>query len=264
MGFIFMLFSVIMLCVPKTDAAIVSDGDFESSAVLSSPLKWTAALPDWHPTPSLDGTALVSGIDPYPPSTYFQSLIGGGTTGGNISAVFVPSSLGTVIADSMASISQNVSTTPGKFYDIRLWVANMATTALGAPDTGARENLFSVIWNGAPIDLTHVSIVGREVFATPNPPGPLNPNPPAIELSGAAGTYVLAATGVWTLVIIPNQAASENSFTTLKISAVNSNPAGTAVDAVDVTETPEPSSIALLAAGAALAGLRRRRQQRAA
>lgn len=255
-----MLFSMIMVCVSKTDAAIV-DGDFEFSADLSGPIATATLLPSWSSTNSTDGTALVSGKDPYPSSTYFRSLIsaGGGTQGGNISAVFTTSPLGSVVANQMASISQDVSTTSGKFYDIRLWVANMATAAGGAPDLGARENLFSVMWNGAPVDLTHVSIVGRGVFATPNPSSST-----AVELAGAPGTYVLAATGDWTLVIIPNQAASAGSFTTLKISAENSNPAGTAVDAVDVTETPEPSSVVLLAVGAALAGLRRRRQQRAA
>ena len=256
-GFIFMLFSVIMLCVPKTDAAIVDDGDFETNLVAGNPA--TSLLPSWAPTNSPDGSGIVLGIDPAFYNSVFSSLVsaGGGTTGGSVSAIFTSAPVGGGPANQLASISQNVATTPGQFYDIRLWVANMSTTAGGAPDTGARENLFSVTWNGAPVDLTNPSVLGYSNFATPN----LSSN--AVELAGAAGTYVLTATGGWTLVIIPNQAAAGGLATTtnLTISAQNNNLA-TAVDAVDVV--PEPSSIVLLAAGAALAGLRRRRQQRAA
>lgn len=254
MGFVVMLFSMLMLCVPKTDAAIV-DGDFETDIVAGNPT--TSPLTSWSPTNSPDGSGIVLGINPAFYNSVFSSLVnaGGGTTGGSVSAIFTSASGGGGPANQMASISQNVATTPGQFYDIRLWVANMSTAAGGAPDTGARANLFSVTWNGTLIDLSAVDPVH---FAAPNP---LNPN--AVELAGAAGTYVLTATGGWTLVIIPNQAAAGGVATTtnLTISAQNNNLA-TAVDAVDVV--PEPSSIVLLAAGAALAGLRRRRQQRAA
>ncbi len=253
-GFVVMLFSMLMLCVPKTDAAIV-DGDFETDIVAGIPA--TSPLTSWSPTNSPDGSGIVLGINPAFYNSDFSSLVnaGGGTTGGSVSAIFTSGGP----ANQLASISQNVATTPGQFYDIRLWVANMSTTAGGAPDTGARENLFSVTWNGAPVDLTNPSVLGYSNFATPNPS-----NPNAVELAGVAGTYVLTATGGWTLVIIPNQeAAGSGATTNLTISAQNNNLA-TAVDAVEVTETPEPSSIVLLAAGAALAGLRRRRQQRAA
>jgi hypothetical protein len=252
-GFVVMLFSMLMFCVPRTHAAIV-DGDFETDIVAGNPA--TSPLTSWSPTNSPDGSGIVLGINPAFYNSDFSSLVnaGGGTTGGSVSAIFTSGGP----ANQLASISQNVATTPGQFYDIRLWVANMSTTAGGAPDTGARENLFSVTWNGAPVDLTNPSVLGYSNFATPNPS-----NPNAVELAGAAGTYVLAATGGWTLVIIPNQAAADGGATTtnLTISAQNNNLA-TAVDAVEVV--PEPSSIVLLAAGAALAGLRRRRQQRAA
>ena len=257
-GFIFMLFSVIMLCVPKTDAAIVSDGDFETNLVAGNPA--TSLLSSWSPTNSPDASGIVLGIDPAYYNRVFSSLVsaGGGTTGGSVSAIFTSAPGGGGPENQLASISQNVATTQGQFYDIRLWVANMSTAAGGAPDTGARENLFSVTWNGAAVDLTNPSVLGYSNFATPN-----SSSSTAVELAGAAGTYVLAATGGWTLVIIPNQAAAGNGATTtnLTISAQNNNLA-TAVDAVEVV--PEPSSIVLLAAGAALAGLRRRRQQRAA
>jgi len=253
-SFVVMLFSMLMFCVPKTDAAIV-DGDFETDIVAGNPA--TSPLTSWSPTNSPDASGIVLGIDPAYYNSVFSSLVsaGGGTTGGSVSAIFTSASGGGGPANQLASISQNVATTPGQFYDIRLWVANMSTAAGGAPDTGARANLFSVTWNGTLIDLSAVDPVH---FAAPNP---LNPN--AAELAGAAGTYVLTATGGWTLVIIPNQAAAGGGATTtnLTISAQNNNLA-TAVDAVDVV--PEPSSIVLLAAGAALAGLRRRRQQRAA
>ena len=258
-GFVVMLFSMIMLCMPKTDAAIV-DGDFETNRVAGSPFPApdTSLLPSWLPTNALYGTnsnfgTTVLGIDPAFYNSVFRSVASDGTPGGSISAVFATSPVGNRI--SMGSISQNVSTTPGKFYDIRLWVANLPTGNGAGPDLGARENLFSLNWGGnaTPIDLS----LWNANFAAPNPSNPT-------ELSNApAGAYVLTATGGWTLLLITNQPASTGATTSLTISAQNNNLA-TAVDFVEVTETPEPSSIVLLAAGAALAGLRRRRQQRAA
>ncbi len=254
-GFIFMLFSmIVILCVSKTEAAIV-DGDFEASADFSGPIP-TATMPAWSPTSST--YTLVQGTDPNYYNSDFHSLIsaGGGTPGGSISATFATSPVSNQI--SMGSISQNVSTTPGHYYDIRLWVANIPTTVGGLPDPSARENLFSVMWNGTLIDLSAVDPVH---FATPNPS-----NPNAVELPGPAGTYVLAATGNWTLVVISSQAASAGATTNLTISAQNNNNATAvdAVDLVDVTPTPEPSSVVLLAAGTALVGLRRRRERKAA
>jgi len=252
-----MLFSMMLIWSAQTHGAIVN-GDFETNPIPGNPA--TSLLPSWSRANSLDGNTIPEGINPNHYNSVFSSVNSDGTPGGSISAVFATSPVGNNI--SIGSISQNVSTTPGKFYDISLWVANMATTGSGAGDTGARENLFSVMWNGAPVDLTHVSIVGGGVFAAPNPL-----NSAAAELDpagvGILGTYVLTATGGWTCVIIPNQAASTGATTSLTISAQNNNNA-TAVDSVSVTETPEPSSIVLLIAGAALAGLRRRRQQRAA
>ena len=258
-SFIFMLLSVIFFCVSKTDAAIV-DGDFETDLIAGSNPA-TSPIPSWAPTNSPDGNTRALGVDPGFYNSVFSSVASDGTPAGSVSAVFVTSPVGKQI--SMASISQDVATTSGKFYDIRLWVANLPTGDSNQPDTSARENLFSVMWNGAPVDLTHVSIVGHGVFAAPNPL--LNPTELDPAGAGVSGTYVLAATGAWTLVIIPNQAAAGSGATqtNLTISAQNNNNA-TAVDSVAVTETPEPSSIVLLAAGAALAGLRRRRAQRAA
>ncbi len=251
-GYFFTLLCMLMICVPTSNGAIVN-GDFEDNADLSGPIA-SAPLTGWSPTTA--GTAIVLGTDPFFHNSNFQSLVGG-TTGGSISALFLNDQGVKAPANSMASITQNISTTPGQFYDIRLWVANLSTTATGAGDPSARENLFSLTWNGAPIDLTQLSIVGHEHFATPNPA-----NPNAVELAGNSRTYVLAADSAWTLVIIPNQAAALTGLTTtLTISAQNNNNA-TAVDAVDVT--PEPSSIVLLIAGAAFAGTRRRRQQRGA
>lgn len=250
-----MLLSVIMLCVPPIEAAIVN-GDFETDLVAGNPA--TSPLTAWSPTNALYGTnsqfgTTVLGIDPAFYNSTFGSLVsaGGGTPGGSISAVFTTAPAGRNII-SMGSISQNVVTTPGYLYDIRLWVANLPTGNSNQPDLGARENLFSVSWNGAPIDLS----LWNANFATPVPS-----NPNETELPGPAGTYVLKATGGWTLLLITNQAASAGATTNLTISAQNNNSA-TAVDAVDVV--PEPSSIALLAAGAALAGLRRRRERKAA
>ncbi len=251
----FMLLCMLLLCVPTSKGAIVN-GDFEDSADLSGPIA-SAPLTNWSPTPA--GTAIVLGTDPFFHNSDFHSLVsaGGGTTGGSISALFLNDQGVKAPANSMASITQNVSTTPGQFYDIRLWVANLSTTSTGAGDPSARENLFSVMWGSTLIDLSAMSVVGHEHFAAPNPS-----NPNAVELAGNSGTYVLAADSAWTLVIIPNQAAALTGLTTtLTISAQNNNNA-TAVDAVDVT--PEPSSIVLLIVGAAFAGTRRRRQQRAA
>ena len=251
-GYFFMLFCMLLICVPTSKGAIVN-GDFEDNADLSGAIA-SAPLTGWSPTPA--GTAIVIGRDPFFQNSNFRSLVsaGGGTTGGSISALFLNDQGVPAPANSMASITQNITTTPGQFYDIRLWVANLSTTITGAGDPSARENLFSVMWNGSAINLSAVDPVH---FAVPNPS-----NPNAVELAGNSGTYVLAADSAWTLVIIPNQAAALTGLTTtLTISAQNNNNA-TAVDAVDVT--PEPSSIVLLIAGAAFAGTRRRRQQRAA
>jgi hypothetical protein len=250
------LLSVLMLCGPNTDAAIV-DGDFETNVVAGNPA--TSPLTAWAPTNSPDGSGIILGIDPAFYNSVFTSLAstGGGTPGGSVSAVFTSGPGGGGPANQMASISQDVASTPGKFYDIRMWVANMSTTGPAGsttPDLGARANLFSVMWNGTLIDLSAVDPVH---FAAPNPS-----NPAAVELAGAAGTYVLTATGSWTLLVIPNlPTASTGTTTTLKISAQNNNLA-TAVDAVEVV--PEPSSVVLIAAGATLAALRRRRQRQAA
>ena len=247
-GYFFMLFCMFLICVPTSKGAIVN-GDFEDNADLSGAIA-SAPLTNWSPTPV--GTAIVIGTDPFFHNSNFNSLLSGGTPGGSISALFLNDQGVKAPVNSLASISQSITTVPGQFYDIHFWVANLSTTITGAPDLSARENLFSVSWNGAPpVDLT----IGNAIFSIPNP---LNPN--AVELAGAPGTYVLSAAAAWTLVTISNVQATGTS-TTLTISAKNNNNA-TAVDAVDVT--PEPSSIVLLIAGAAFAGTRRRRQQRAA
>jgi len=125
-GFIFMLCSMFLICVPKTNAAIV-DGDFEANSDNGNPAN--SPLTAWSPANSPDGSGIILGIDPVHYNSVFSSLVsaGGGTPGGKISAIFTSAPTGGGPANQLASISQNVLTTPGNFYDIRLWVANMST-----------------------------------------------------------------------------------------------------------------------------------------
>jgi hypothetical protein len=234
-GLLATLLCVVLLLVPTLNAAIVANGDFEDNLVLG-PVN-EAPLTNWSPTGSADtqifghNTTLTYGVAP-------QS--------GTIAVVF--SSTASAPANSMGSISQTLTTDNTKQYNLALWVSNPVH------DPDARLNLFSIYWNGAPVDLT----LWNSNFAVPNPS-----NPSTSELAGAPGTYVLAGDTAWFLLYIQNLTPGSGTTTNLTISAQN-NDYVTLVDNVDVQETPEPSSVIMFCIGAGIVGLRRRRAQRAA
>ena len=238
-GFIALLFCVLMFPASTLQGAIVADGDFED---LKTGSPASAPLTNWAPTNSPGGVTQVFGLD----TTLTYGTV---PHGGSISVAFTSDP--SAPANSTASISQTLTTDSTKTYHLQLWVANPVA------DVRSRQNLFSVIWNGAAVDLSSVDPVH---FATPNPA-----NPNATELAGAAGTYVVKGDTPWFVMNILNlpggPSPDPGTIPTLQISAQNNNYA-TLVDDVSVVETPEPSTLVLLIAGAALAGSRRRRQEK--
>ncbi len=230
-----LLLSVLLAISSPLKGAIVSNGDFEQNtlpgAVASAPLT------DWAPANSAFATTQVFGLD----TTLTYGTV---PHGGSISVAFTSDA--SAPANATANISQTLTTDSTKTYNLQLWVANPVA------DVNSRQNLFSVIWNGAPVNLFSVDPVH---FAVPNPANPI-----ATELAGAAGTYVVAGDTTWFVVNILNLTPGAGSSTTLRFEAQNNNYA-TLVDDVSVVETPEPSTMVLLVAGAALVGSRRRRQQ---
>ena len=219
------------------------NGGFEDGSTNPAPPDIaTAPLTGWNPTP-------FTGTDPNPPNGPIEltqvtgldttDIYGLAPKGGRIAAAF--SSSPSTPANSLASISQDVSTVPTDLYKIEMWIANPFQ------DQNARANLFSIQWGATFIDL---SLADPVHFAAPTGA----PN----ELAGDPGTYVVAPGNPWFLLTIDNLPASAGPTTTLKISGQNNNYA-TLVD--DVVVTPEPSSIVLLLAGGALIGARRRRNR---
>jgi len=237
LGYIFMLFSMFVFSASMLKGAIVSNGDFEQDKTgtpATAPLtNWSPTNSDASPTPQ----TTVKGQDPFYAYNFAQH-----TDNGSIAANFFSNT--DAPANSMASISQTLTTDPTKSYNLQLWVANPYQ------DPNARANLFSVIWNGNAVKLSDVDPVH---FAAPS-------GLPT-ELNGDPGTYVVKPNSPWFVVNINNLAPGLGLSTNLVISGQNNNLA-TLVDDVAVTETPEPSSVVLLLAGTALIGVRRRRQQK--
>jgi hypothetical protein len=134
-----------------------------------------------------------------------------------------------------ASLTQALTTDTTKTYNVSLWVANPIQEA------GNINNVFSVTWDGALISLSGANIT---------------------ETALNSKTYIVTAESGWNQITATNLPVTTTS-TNLVISARN-NQWATLVDDVTVEETPEPSTVVMLGIGAALMGLRRRRQQRAA
>lgn len=222
------------------EAAIVLSDDFETGAVnLNSP--GPPINGQWITTPNLSGWTLsgtedVAGTDSYSsPDMVYKT-----PHSGHITAAFFAA--GNTGVANTASMQRNVTTSaaPGFTYDIHFWISNPLA------DTNARQNLFSLTWGSTVLDLS--SYDAR--FKTPNLL--------AMELPGGLNEFVLDANTDWFEVNITGLTASSSS-TVLKFTGQNNNSA-TLVDDVSVVETPEPSTVVLLGAGAALMGMRRRRQ----
>ncbi len=148
----------------------------------------------------------------------------------NIAAAF---SSDTDATGAGASLSQMASTLPILTYDVSLWVANPIQ------DAANFNNVFSISWNGQLISLS---------------------NPYLTETASGSKMYVVTPSTPWFQLVVTNLPVT-GAMTELKISARN-NDWATLVDDVIVEPTPEPSTVVMLCAGAALLGARRRRQQR--
>jgi len=231
------LFGVMMAILSSLKGAIVVNGDFEQGIVPD--VISTAPLTNWTPTNSLDGTTQVFGMD----TTLTYGIA---PQSGSIAVAFTSDA--SAPANSMASISQTITTSPTKTYNLHFWISSPVA------DVNSRQNLFSVIWGGTMLNLSY----WNPNFAAPNPS-----RTDLVELNGAAGTYVVAGDTAWFPVDILNLTPSPGSTTDLMFSGQNNNWA-TLVDNVLVEETPEPSTMVMIAAGAAVMGLRRKRQQRSA
>ncbi len=196
----------------------------------------------------MGGSGAVTGTDQY-------SFTGSGGTylpphSGKITAAFYSSvNDGTVSMATLSATSPNVSTDSATTYNLSFWVSNPVA------DPNARQNLFSVSWNGTLLDLANAGVnpLSYSYFS--------NPNTGAGELPGTANQYVVTPGTSWFQVYISNLTPSLGTTTGLVFSGQNNNWA-TLVDDVLVEETPEPTTIVMLGVGAALMGLRRRRQQR--
>lgn len=226
-----LLFASFVMGGLKLKAAIVANGDFENLATFNA---------DWNPTVVLD---------PLPPNSQISVADPADTIpryaltahSGSIAVAFASDS--NAPAGSMASISQSLTTDNSKTYNLHFWIENTAQV------TDPRQNLFSVSWNGTLLNLALYS----PLFKIPTGP---------VELTGGGpDQYVLDPNTNWTEIIIPNLNPNLLGPTVLKFEGQNNNWV-TLVDQVLVEETPEPSTIVMLGAGAVLMGLRRRRQQR--
>lgn len=199
------------------------------------PASPAGTIPNW----TFGGSQGVSGTDSYssPDGVYIPTH----TPLGHIAASFFSSSNDGSV--NTASIERSVVTdgSHGGIYTIHFWISNPVA------DPSARQNLFSVTWGTTPLDLTFDTR-----FKAPNP------DPLAFELQGGSNEYVLNSKTNWFEVTISGLTASTSS-TVLKFAAQNNNSA-TLVDDVTVEETPEPSTVALLGAGATFMGMRRRRR----
>lgn len=206
-----------------------ADGQWRSSSDGSGAFdasKWTVA-----------GTGDVTGTDQYsftgPTGTYLPPQ------SGRITAAFYSTINDGTVA--MASLSTDVPTIVGMTYDVHFWISNPIE------DSNARQNLFSVSWNGTLLNLS-----SDPRFTVPSG---------SQELAGGTNQYVVQPNTNWFEVVFTNLAPSAGATTNLTFSGQNNNWA-TLVDSVIIEETPEPSTVVMLFAGAALLGARRRRQQR--
>lgn len=225
-----MFLSALVAGSSTVQGAIVTNGDFESIGTFGT---------DWNPV-NIPGTN--------PPPDYTSQVIavdsniayGAPALSGVIAVGFTSDS--DAPAGSMASISQLLTTNSLKTYDLHFWIEN--TAKVGDP----RQNLFSVRWNGVLQDLS-------AYFSLPNPGNG--------ELAGTARQYVVDPNTTWFEIVLTNLNPDTDGDTLLSFEGQNNNWV-TLVDDVLVEETPEPSTLVMLGAGAVMVGLRRRRQQRKA
>ena len=242
-GFFAVIFSMLVVPASTVEGAIVFFDDFENGGLITTTNSgadgsWVAPLSQWSVTP----VGSVLGCDQYSfnASTYLPPY------SGKIAAAFVSATNdGTVATGAM---SASISTTPSQTYNLHFWISNPT------PDLNARQNLFSLSWDNHYLDLTSYSPTPN-FFSLHTAPG---------DLPGTADQYVVKPNTNWFEIFVTNLTPNQfGSSTSLKFEGQNNNWA-TLVDNVLVEETPEPSTVVMLGAGAVMMGLRRKRQQKSA
>jgi hypothetical protein len=229
----FTLQAAVASCLLLLCALIVGPTSVQGAIVTNGDFENTVTFAaDWNPV-SVTGTSTVEALE--------SNLAYAAPAHSGVIAVGF-SSNPDAPANSLASISQTLATDSTKTYDVSFWIENTGEL------TDPRQNLFSVRWNNVLQDLS-------AYFSLPNPSNG--------ELAGTAFQYVVDANTTWFQIVLTNLAPGAGSTTELKFEGQNNNWV-TLVDDVLVQETPEPSTLVMLGAGAVLMGLRRRRQQRAA
>ena len=217
-----MLLGVVLL--PFSVEGAIVNGGFENNitSLLGAPIA-ESDLASWAVSPP--GTTIVRGQDTG--SSFVPWNLA--PKAGSIAASF---SSDTDATGAGGSLTQAPTTTNLlKTYDVSMWVAN------SIQDAANFNNVFSVSWAGSLITLSGSGI----------------------NQIGATKTYIVAPETNWFQITATVQGTGVPSD--LVISARNNNWA-TLVDAVIFEETPEPSTLVMLGAGAVIMGWRRRRQQR--
>ena len=219
---------VVFLCVVmvafSVEGAIVNGG-FENAIIDPSSPILESTMAGWTVSPP--ASTIVRGEGTAPPFGQW----GMSPKAGSIVASFVSDN---DAAGAGGSLTQAPPTTDVlKTYNVSMWVANPI------PDAANFNNVFSVSWAGSLITLSGGSFI--------------------TEVGGSPQTYVVTPETDWFQITAIVQGTGLPSD--LVISARNNNWA-TLVDEVIFEETPEPSTLVMLGAGAAIIGLRRRRQQR--
>jgi hypothetical protein len=223
-----------MMGALKVEATIVVNGDFENLATFNA---------NWNPTVVLDPLPPNSAVSVADPAETIPRY-GLTANSGSIATAFASDS--NAPAGSMASISQSLLTDASKTYTLHFWIEN--TAQISDP----RQNLFSVRWDGNLLNLNAVDPRFKIPDSSPGSP----------ELyGGGSNQFVLDPTTTWVEIVIPDLNPNLLGPTVLKFEGQNNNWV-TLVDDVLVEETPEPSTVVMLGAGALLMGLRRRRQHR--
>lgn len=223
------LFSlVVFLCVLmgsfSMEAAIVNGG-FENTIINPSDPILESTMAGWTVSPP--GSTIVRGVDTGPPFGQW----GLSPKAGSIAASFASDNNATGPGGSLTQAP--LTTDLLKTYNVSMWIANPIQ------DAANFSNVFSVSWANSLITLAGSGITQI----------------------GATQTYIVTPETSWFQITAVVQGTGD-PLSDLVISARNNNWA-TLVDEVIFAETPEPSTLVMLGTGAAIMGLRRRRQQRA-